>query len=830
VPQGPVRARLIQDPRQSPDGKRLVMSVLTNLYLMDLPASGAPAGKPRRLALSPARSDVRPVSAETAAPLPTDNAFKPTWSPDGQWIAYVTWSPEGEGHIWKIRADATGQPVRLTRVSAFYTDITFSPDGQRIVGLRGSAYQRQQTFSEFGGLRIPLDLVWVPANGGDVELIVPARGLGRPHFTTDTSRVFVYSNSGLISLRYDGTDRRTHLRVTGPGRGGSPTPPAADAVLIRPDGKWALAEVNNQLWVVAVPPFTGTAPSVSVRGPSLPVKRLTDIGSDYFAWAEEGKTITWAIGSTFFRRSFDTIDFAPTEPSGRGGGAAGEGAEEKPEAEGGQKPEGAGGRKPEGAKPKDPLDLDKNVQRVEITIEVPRATPKGSIVLRGATIITMKAPAAATEAPGSLRQAQGRPEQGRRTSGGGAPRAMSDADILTDADILVTDNRIVSVGRGMKAPANARIIDARGKFIVPGFVDTHAHWEFRTHDVLEPQNWSLIANLAYGVTAGLDVQTSTNDYFAYQDLVETGQSVGERAFMTGPGVFSSNDFQSYDATLAYLKRYKEHYRTPNIKSYMVGNRKQRQWVVQASKELGLMPTTEGGRDMKLDMTHAVDGMHGNEHTLPVFPLYKDVVELFARTKTAYTPTLLVNYGGIIAEEYFYATTEVHDDMKLNRFYPHNVLDDMTRRRRVWARKDEFVFPLAAESAAKIQRAGGLVGVGGHGQLQGLGYHWEMWGLAMGGMTPREVLKAATIDGAKIIGFDQDLGSIEAGKLADLVVLDRNPLLDIRNTNTVRYVMKNGELYHGDTLDQIWPVQKKLPKFWWWDAGPRPPVTSTNGGR
>jgi hypothetical protein len=253
---------------------------------------------------------------------------------------------------------------------------------------------------------------------------------------------------------------------------------------------------------------------------------------------------------------------------------------------------------------------------------------------------------------------------------------------------------------------------------------------------------------------------------------------------------------------------------------MVGNRKQRQWVVKAARELGLMPTTEGGRDMKLDITHAVDGMHGNEHTLPVFPLYKDVVELFAKTKTAYTPTLLVNYGGIIAEEYFYTTTEVHDDRKLNRFYPHNVLDDMTRRRRVWARQDEFVFPMAAESAAKIQRAGGLVGVGGHGQLQGLGYHWEMWALAMGGMTPREVLRAATIDGAKIIGIDQDLGSIEAGKLADLVVLDRNPLQDIRNTNSVRYVMKNGELYEGDTLDQIWPVQKKLPKFWWWEAGPR----------
>ena len=760
VPQGPVRAKLIQDPRQSPDGKRLVMSVLTHLYVMDLPK-----GSPKRL-----------------LPNSTHDSFKPTWSPDGQWIAYVTWTPGGTGHIWKVRSDGSGAPQQLTKVSAFYSDITFSPDGQRIVGLRGNEYLRQQSFSEFGGLRIPLDLVWLPAGGGDVELIVPARGLGRPHFTDDATRVFVYSNDGLISLRYDGTDRRTHIRVTGPGRAGTPTPPAADGVQMRPDGKWALAEVNNQLWVVAVPPFTGTPPSVGVRSPSLPVKRLTDIGSDYFAWADGGKTITWAIGSTFFRRSFDTIDFGPASAADAASATAGKPAEE------GAKPD----QKAEEAKKaaaKDPLDLDKNVERVEVVVEIPRAMPKGTVVLRGATLITSKGD-----------------------------------EVIQNGDVVVTDNRITAIGRGVAVPAGAKVIDVRGKFITPGFIDTHAHWEFRTHDVLEPQNWSLIANLAYGVTAGLDVQTSTNDYFAYQDLVETGQSLGQRAFMTGPGVFSNNDFQSYEATLAYLKRYKEHYRTINIKSYMVGNRKQRQWVVQASKELGLMPTTEGGRDMKMDITHAIDGMHGNEHTLPVFPLYKDVVEVFAQTKTAYTPTLLVNYGGIIAEEYFYATTEVHDDKKLNRFYPHNVLDDMTRRRRVWARKDEFVFPLAAEAAARIQRAGGLVGVGGHGQLQGLGYHWEMWALAMGGMTPKEVLKAATIDGAKIIGFDQDLGSLEVGKLADLVVLVKNPLLDIRNTNTVRYVMKNGELYEGDTLDQIWPGEKKLPKFWWWEAGPKGPAT------
>jgi hypothetical protein len=352
---------------------------------------------------------------------------------------------------------------------------------------------------------------------------------------------------------------------------------------------------------------------------------------------------------------------------------------------------------------------------------------------------------------------------------------------------------------------------------MPGFIDTHAHWEFRTQDVLEPHNWSLTANLAYGVTAGLDVQTSHKDYFAYRDMVDTGQSVGQRAFMTGPGIFGNNDFQSYDQVYHYLSRYSHHYGTYNIKSYIAGNREQRQWVVRASKALGLMPTTEGAGDMKLDITHAIDGMHGNEHTLTVAPMYDDVLTLYAKTKTAYTPTLLVQYNGISAEEYFFATEDAYGDEKLRRFYPRNRLAELTQRRRIWARDEEYSFDHIASAAADLQRKGGLVGVGGHGELQGLGYHWEMWAMGMGGMTNVEVLRAATIDGAKIIGIDLDLGSIEAGKLADLVVLDKNPLKDIRNTNTIKYVMKNGEFYEGDTLNQIWPVKRDLKPFWWWNG-------------
>jgi imidazolonepropionase-like amidohydrolase/Tol biopolymer transport system component len=756
VEQGPVRARLVQGPRQSPDGGRVVFSVLTKLYAMDLPD-----GEPERLTDSEAWE------------------FKPTWSPDGEWIAYVTWDMDG-GHIWKIRSDGSGQPIRLTEHQAFYTDLSFSPDGSRIVGLRGNAYQRQQTFSEFGGLRIQLDLVWLDARGGDVHLIAPARGLGAPHFAGDSERVYVYSRAGLISMRYDGTDRRTHLKVTGPSVG-NPTPPPASAVLLRPDGAWALAAVNNQLHVVAVPPVGGDGATVSVRSASVPTQRITDIGADYFAWADGGETITWAIGSTFFRRPFSSLEFERKGPADEEDETAEEGsAAAAPDSAAATDSTTAGDEE----EPKDPLDLDESVEVFPITLEFERATPDGTFAFTNATLIT-----------------------------------MAREEVIEGGDIVVTDNRITALGPAgsVEIPSGAEVIDASGKFIVPGFIDTHAHWEFRTHDVLEPQNWSLVANLAYGVTAGLDVQTSTNDYFAYQDLVETGQSVGQRAFMTGPGIFANNDFQSYEAVLSYLRRYKEHYRTPNIKSYMVGTRKQRQWVVRAANELDLMPTTEGGRDQKLDMTHAIDGFHGNEHTLPIFPFYDDVVQLFARTKTAYTPTLLVQYGAPGALNYFMAREEIHDDEKLNRFYPHNRLDVMSRRRGGWHRDDEYGFAEAAAQAAKIQRAGGLIGVGGHGELQGLGYHWEMWALAAGGMNSREVLRAATIDGARIIGFAEDLGSLEVGKLADMVVLDRDPLEDIRNTNSVRWVMKNGEVYEGDTLTRLWPSRQELRPFWWWEG-------------
>jgi Tol biopolymer transport system component len=757
VEEGPVKARLIQDPVESPDAKQLAFSALTRLYTLDLPS-----GKPRRVTTGNARE------------------FQPAWSPDGKTIAYVTWSNEG-GELWKVPA-AGGTPQQLSKSSGVYSNPAWSPDGTKIVALRGNAYDREN--SEFdGGQTANADLVWIPADGGDATLILPARGAGGPHFTHEKDRIYVYTPQGLVSLRYDGTDRRTHLQVKGQGIFYAEEPVAADDMQPSPDGQWVLAHISNQLYLIAMPTVGGEAPTVNVASASVPVKRLTDIGADYFAWADDGKTVTWAVGASLFREPVSAISFEPPKEEKKEGEK--KDADKKEAAD--KKDAGASAseaKKEEKKEEKRFKEQEKNVEEIAVSVEVPRKMPRGTVVLRGATVITMKG------APGS-------------------------EEVLKNADIVVENNRIKSVGAKGGVPAGAKVIDVRGRTIVPGFVDTHAHWTEIRRGILDTQNWAFLANLAYGVTSGLDVQTGTNDMFAYQDLVDTGDIIGLRAFSTGPGVFSDNNFQSTEEVKGVLTKYRKYYGTHNIKSYVVGNRKQRQYMVEASKELEMMPTTEGALDLKLNLTHVIDGFHGNEHTLPITPLYKDVLQMFAQSGIAETPTLIVNYGGPFGEDYFYESSNVHDDVKLNHFTPHRIIDEKTKRRGGWFRKDEYAFPKLAAQMAKLERAGGLVGVGSHGQLQGLGYHWEMWMLASGGMTPMEVLRCATVNGSKIVGRPQDIGSIEPGKLADLLILDKNPLDDIHNTNSVHWVMKNGELFEGDTLDQIWPEQKKLePLFFW----------------
>ena len=278
--------------------------------------------------------------------------------------------------------------------------------------------------------------------------------------------------------------------------------------------------------------------------------------------------------------------------------------------------------------------------------------------------------------------------------------------------------------------------------------------------------------------------------------------------------FFWNNFQSYAQVRDALSRYSTYYKTHLLKSYLVGNRETRQWVIQASRELKLMPTTEGGADTKMDLTHAMDGFSGNEHSLPTSPLYDDVIQLLAQTGITYTPTLLVAFGGPFARNYFPIHENVFAEEKLQRFYPPTLLYRQTAEGIAWSPPQDEVFQQMAADANRVLQAGGHVGLGGHGELQGLQAHWEMWALAMGGMSEHDVLRVATLGSAEAIGLGQELGSIQVGKAADLLVLAENPLANIRNSNSVEKVMVDGVLYQANTLDEIWPRQQALPRPWW----------------
>jgi Tol biopolymer transport system component len=770
----------IRGAKPSPDGRLLAFVALDRLFVGEVTPSTGGTGA-AKLTVRNTRRLTRGGMVEHA----------PVWSPDGRSIAYVTWTDTAGGNIYRINADGSGQPERLTRATAYYDKIAYTKDGARITAVRGSRLSRMRNFEDFGNLSnsAELEYVWLPATGGDVTRITwvgggqSQEGRNVPHIGPDPSRMYVWAGQeGLVSMRFDGTDRKVVVRVSAPPGPANPLPPGAtpppppvpDEVLLSPDGKQALVHADNNVFLITVPPVAGQATAVSVTaGSVVPTARLTKVGGDFIGWSNDSRTAFFSIGRSYFNYDVNVGETAVRDSVARVDSLA------------------AAGASPAGGAAGAARDTTKKVaaayeaQRNEIEIIAAKDRPKGTVVLRGARLITMKGD-----------------------------------EVIANGDVVVTDNRIAGVGASgsVQIPAGAKVIDVSGKTIIPGYVDIHAHNWFGW-GVHRDQVTQLLANLAYGVTTQRDPQTSATDILSYTDLMETGALIGPRLYSTGPGIFAADNIKSLDEARDVVRRYADHYNTQTIKQYLAGDRKVRQWVIMAAKELGLTTTTEGGSNLTMNLTLMQDGYPGLEHAMPIFPLYKDVVELEAQSGITYTPTLIVGYGGPTGLNYWLTHYNVDDDKKLRHFTPHEELDSWKTEQ--YFREDQYIFTGHAAQLAKMVAAGGRVGLGSHGELQGLGVHWELWMMASGGLKPLDVLRAATLHGADAIGHAKDFGSLEVGKLADLQILDRNPLDDIRNTNTIRSVMKNGRLYDGNTLDEVWPRAKPLGKQWWWGEDPQP---------
>jgi len=406
---------------------------------------------------------------------------------------------------------------------------------------------------------------------------------------------------------------------------------------------------------------------------------------------------------------------------------------------------------------------------------------------------------------------------------GGRYITMNGEEVIENGTIVVEGNRITAIGRSgsVTIPNGARQIDVTGHTLMPGLVDVHAHAAHFGGGPLPQANWAYYANLAFGVTTAHDPSATTETVFSLAELVKAGEVVGPRIFSTGGILYGADgDFRttvnSLDDAMSHLRRMQA-VGAISVKSYNQPRRDQRQQILKAARELGIMVVPEGGSTFHTNVNQVMDGHTGVEHAIPVAPLYNDVLSLWGATDVGYTPTLVVGYGGLWGENYWYAKTNVWEDTRLLTFVPRGTVDALSRRRTLAPDDGYYHFELAA-AAAELQDRGVGVQLGAHGQMQGLAAHWELWMFGQGGMTNHEALRAATLDGARYVGLDGDIGSLEVGKLADLLVLSENPLDDLMNSREIRYVMANGRLYDASSMDQIAPTAEARPMLWFERAG------------
>ncbi len=419
-----------------------------------------------------------------------------------------------------------------------------------------------------------------------------------------------------------------------------------------------------------------------------------------------------------------------------------------------------------------------------LSVTVPAERPEGLVALTNARIVTMNG---------------------------------ADGGVIEGGTVLIENDRLRAIGAELEIPESAEVVDLGGKTVVPGFVDAHAHGPYAQELIVPQQNWSTFAHLALGVTTVHDPSSQAVSVFAAAEYARAGRILAPRIFSTGEIVYGAKSafwasIESLEDALAHVRRLKAQ-GAITVKNYNQPRRAQRQQVVEAARQEDMMVVAEGGALYHMDLNLVADGNTGVEHTLPQMTIYDDVIEFWRQTNVGYTPTLVVGYGTIEGENYWYMHDDVWTHPLLSRFVPPRDLQARSVRR-LKAPEADFKHADNARIGKQLADAGVLVHTGAHGQREGLATHWELWMFVQGGMTPLEALRAATIAPAEYLGLDGDIGSLAPGKLADLVVIDGNVTEDIRLSDKVTHVMLNGRLYEAATLnEQVTGTRTRAPFYW-----------------
>ena len=394
---------------------------------------------------------------------------------------------------------------------------------------------------------------------------------------------------------------------------------------------------------------------------------------------------------------------------------------------------------------------------------------------------------------------------------------MKTRKIIERGSIVVTGSRITCVG-DCDVSGVDKVLDGSGKVVMPGMFDVHAHIHRGAEiGLLGPKRAEQSLMLAYGFTSVFDPADGVTWTLSVGDMTDSGAMLGPRTWTTLGTLTSSVAYQQNLRSIRSpedaedVGSLKARLGVPSLKDFRLCTRAQRQWVTTAALKHNQSVTAESG-DMLWDVSMIMDGHTGWEHWFYNVPYYKDVTEFLGRAGATYSPTIwLTDFpeGGVM--EYFFGKQDVLADSKLRHWYPRAQL--VARRTYVKAPFNQYILPLVADGVARVKRAGGHAAVGGHGEFYGLGSQWDLWALATG-LTPMEALEAATVDGARFIGVADDLGSLEVGKLADILVLDADPSVDIHNSDRLSFVIKGGIVYDPLTLDQIWPRRERYGAIPW----------------